>query len=482
MLAFLGAHPGWLAGLGGLLLGWLGARAVWRPRLDHQRGQSDAAIAAARQEVEHLARAQVAGEALRGRLEEELQAREGQLESLRAALARSQARGARLETIIRQDRLGFREKAAFVAEARGRLVETYQALSAEALRANNQAFLDLAQTALSRFVETARGDMTQRSQAVDEMIRPLRDALERYERGVQSMERVREKSYGELTQQLRQVAATQQTLQLETGRLVQALRAPQVRGRWGEVTLQRVVELAGMTEHCDFHQQPVSGDGDGDGGLRPDMIVQLPGGRQVVVDAKCPLAAYLEAVEAETPEARERLLDRHAGQVLTHIQQLARKSYWARFQPTPEFVVLFIPGESFLAAALSRNPALIEVATARNVIPATPTTLIALLKAVAFGWRQQCVTESALAISDLGQELYERLAVLTQHLANLGRDLDRSVASYNQTVGSFERRVLTSARKFGDLGLKLRHLDELPGVPPVERSARLVSPEGPHEN
>jgi DNA recombination protein RmuC len=461
MLA-LEAVPAWWAAGTGLFLGLLGAWVLGRFR--HERRRTLQAAAQARAE----------------RLEEEAQTRRAELEALREALAQCQTRSARLETIIRQDRLAYREKAAFLDEARQRLTEAYQGLSAEALRANNQAFLDLAQTALGRFVETARADLSLRSQAVDAMVRPLREALERYERGVQSMERVREKSYGELTQQLRQVAETQQTLQLETGRLVQALRAPQVRGRWGEVTLQRVVELAGMTEHCDFQQQPVADDGNGL--LRPDMIVHLPGGRQVVVDAKCPLAAYLEAMEAGSPEARERQLDRHAAQVLAHAQQLARKSYWARFQPTPEFVVLFIPGESFLAAALARNPELIEAAAARHVILATPTTLIALLKAVAFGWREQRVAESALAISGLGQELYERLAVLTRHLADLGRDLTRSVASFNQTVGSYERRVLASARKFGELGLTLQNLDALPAVPPVEGAVRLPSAEDDHEN
>ncbi len=384
-------------------------------------------------------------------LEERLQRRDAQISDLQSDISALRSRGARLETIIRQDRQALKEKLALVDGWQNRLADAYKGLSAQALRENNRIFMDLAQATLTRFVEKARTDMDQRSQAVDRMLQPLRETLERYEKNVLSLERARENAYGELRQQVTSLAAGQDRVHRETSRLVKALQVPHVRGRWGETTLKRVAELAGMQAHCDFYEQPATPGQTNR--MRPDMIVQLPGSRLIVVDAKVPLAAYLDALEAASAEQRDALLDRHAAQVAAHIQQLSRKAYWSQFETTPEFVVLFIPGENFFAAALSRSPGLIEEGMQRQVVLATPTTLIALLKAVAFGWRHQQAADNAQQIGRLGRSLYERLQTMTGHLQQLGRELDRCVGSYNRFTGSLERRVLVAARSFGDLGV-----------------------------
>ncbi|MFO7931966.1 MAG: DNA recombination protein RmuC [Thermodesulfobacteriota bacterium] len=297
---------------------------------------------------------------------------------------------------------------------------------------------------------TARKEKDRR-RAEDEMVRPVLEALERFERQVQSMEQHRQSAYGSLAQQVSSLARGQQEMHRETGRLVQALRLPQVRGRWGEITLRRVAEIAGMQNHCDFYEQP-SEDAE-DGLLRPDMIVRLPGKRQVVIDAKAPLTAYLDSLEDPDTDKAGQDLDRHAEQVRAHISKLAQKSYWRKFDPTPEFVVLFMPGENFFSAALSARPGLIEEAAAKGVIMATPTTLIALLKTVAYAWRQETAVENAKSAIRLGNELYSRIYSMTEHFNRMGRDLDKCVASYNRTVGSMERRVLASARKFCEMGV-----------------------------
>jgi DNA recombination protein RmuC len=266
---------------------------------------------------------------------------------------------------------------------------------------------------------------------------------------------------------------TQQQLQTETANLVKALRTPQVRGRWGEITLRRVAELAGMLRHCDFFEQETKDTEQGR--LRPDMIVRLPNERQIVVDSKAPLLAYLEALEAQTEEERTDKLTLHSRHIQAHMNKLSQKTYWDQFQPTPEFVVLFIPGESFFSAALERNPGLIEEGVSKSVILATPTTLISLLKAVAFGWRQEAMAKNAELISTLGKELYERISTMAEHLERLGRNIDKCAATYNQVVGSFERRVLASARKFSELGIEKRDRAEIVHITPVEKTTRQIS-------
>ncbi|NNG01429.1 MAG: DNA recombination protein RmuC [Desulfobacteraceae bacterium] len=367
------------------------------------------------------------------------------------------------------------EKISAVGEMRTSMADTYRSVSARALAENNRVFLDLAKTAMAKYLDTAKMDFSARGKAVEKTIQPIADALDRYDRHIQAMERSREKAYGGLSQQVRSLAMVQNELHKETGKLVKALRLPHVRGRWGEMTLRRVVELSGMQNRCDFYEQTTS---QTENGLqRPDMIIQLPDGRQIVVDAKVPFTAYLDAIEAEDETARSRLYADHAGQIKQHILKLAQKNYWKSFQPSPEFVVLFIPGENFFSAALSQMPDLIEIGAGKGVIVSTPTTLIALLKAVASGWRRHEATENAEAVSELGGELYRRLATMTQYIVDLGRDLERSVAGYNKMVGSYDRRVMVTARKLENCGV-VGPDDKVAETPqPLEIQPRHLSPE-----
>lgn len=384
-------------------------------------------------------------------------------------------RVAELEAMLAAERAGAEEKRAIVEDARARLSDSFKAISADALRASSASFLELARAALGRERAAADGDLARREEAIAALVAPVRDALGRLDGELRSIERAREGAYGALTEQLRQVAEAQALVRGEAANLVKALRAPQARGRWGELQLRRVVELAGMLDRCDFEEQATL-EGD-EGRLRPDLVVHLPGGRSVVVDAKAPLSAYLEAIEARDDGARRARLADHARQLREHVQQLGRKAYWERLRPAPEFAVLFLPGESFYAAALEADPALLEASVERQVIIATPTTLIALLKAVAYGWRQAEVAENAEAIAGLGRELYKRVADLGGHFARLGRALGGTVEAYNRVVGSLEARVLPAARRFESLSAAPADA-ELPELPAIDLAPRaVVAPE-----
>jgi DNA recombination protein RmuC len=348
------------------------------------------------------------------------------------------------------------------------LRESFAALSADALQRNNQSFLDLARASLGEFQRGAASELEKRQQAVDALVAPIRDSLERMGEKLGAIEKERHGHYSALVQQLRQVSADHSKLQVETSGLVRALRTAPARGRWGELQLRRVVELAGMLEHCDFALQETLGV---ERRLRPDLVVRLPGGKRVVVDAKAPLEAYLDAHETVDEAAREVKLKDHARQVRSHVTSLGEKAYWNELDEAPDFVVLFLPGEPFFAAALQYDATLVEYAADRRVVLASPTTLIALLRAVHHGWQQERIAEEAQRVARLGRELYERVATLGGHFERLGKSLDRAVTAYNEAVGSVETRVLVTARRLKELAPG-PGADELPALEPVQSSAR----------
>lgn len=425
------------------------------------------------------ARARMAATTLAARsgLEARLLAAEGLQDELRKQLSRTEFELSALRGSLDAERVARAEAETRLAD-RDRLADAFRALSSDALRANNEAFLQLARQSLSTVVSDARGDLDRRQEAIGGLVKPLEDALGRYDIAMRELERARERAYGSLEAQLRDLTDASKALSRETGGLATALRSPQVRGRWGELTLHRVVELAGMSAHCDFIEQAVVESESGR--RRPDLIVRLPAGRHIVVDAKVPLAGYLDAMEAPNDGERRLALERHAKQLRAHMTQLAAKAYWDQLDLTADLVVMFIPADAFFAAAVELDRALIEDGIARRVVLATPTTLIALLRAIAYGWRQERVAQNATVVSELGKQLYERLRLLAGHLDDLGKAVGRSVDAYNRVIGSMESRVFATARRFQEIGAGTT--EAIPTLPPIDQAPRtLDAPDVPRQ-
>ena len=392
-------------------------------------------------------------------------------EQLGATLTVARAENARLCAELDQAHRSAAERSAAVDADRERLVGTFAQLSSEALRRNTEQFLTIAESKLRETQESSRGELGQRQEAIAALLGPLKDLLGRYESGLRQMELERKGAYSGLSEQVRQLASSQDQLKKETQNLVTALRAPQTRGRWGEMQLRRVVEMAGMVAHCDFDEQ-VTTAGE-DGRLRPDLVVHLAGGAHVVVDAKVPLDAFLRATEAEDDASRQVHLVAHARQLRTHIDQLSKREYWRQFDPSPDLVVAFLPGDSLFSAACEADGGLIEYAITKQVLIATPITLIGLLRTFAQGWRDEAMAENARLVKDLGAEMYERLRVLGGHFAKMHRSLTGTVEAFNDAVGSLESRVLVTARRFPDLSVVGHDAKEITELHPVTSTPRI---------
>jgi len=388
-------------------------------------------------------------------------------------------RHARLEATINSQEALQRERDIAFETARSQLTVAFSELANQSLKSNSENFLRLAKEKLGAQQDQSNRDLGDREKAIEDLVKPIRDSLQASQKQITELEKTRSEAYGGIKSQLEAMQLSQQSLTQETQNLVKALRRPEVRGRWGEITLRRLVELAGMVEHCDFQEQ-VHSVGD-DQVIRPDMVVRMPNQRDVVVDVKTPLDAYLEAVEAKDDTQRQLALRRHARNVREHIRTLSSKAYWAQFTNSPEFVILFIPGDQFLSAALSEDPDLIESALSQQIILATPTSFVALLKAVAYGWRQLALADNALEIRQLAEDLYGRLTTFVTHMNKVWRQLASSVESYNRAVGSLERKVLPGARKFVELGIQTKkEMEKVETLDPVPRTMIETSSDDAH--
>ncbi len=399
--------------------------------------------------------------------------------ALGALIMRSRARQehAKLESMAQQlsmqlqlEKERYLEKIETIEESRKQLENSFTVLSQQALKLNNESFLTLAKEKLSQFQIQAEANLDKKEKSIETLLQPIQSALKNTEAQIQSIEKERKESFGSLSQHLKIINESQADLRLETQNLVQALRRPEVRGQWGELTLKRIAELAGMVNHCDFYEQQQSESSDSR--MRPDMIVRMPDQRELIIDAKTPLDAYLNATQTTDPEIRTQCLARHARNVRERMRELASKSYWSQFKYSPDFVVLFIPGEQFLSAALENDPQLLEDALKNKVILATPTSIVALLRAVAFGWRQIAVAENAEKIRELGEDLYHRLATFAEHLQKLGKHLDASVEQFNKATSSLDRQVLSGARKFTELGIEKKKT--IPELKIVENTPKSI--------
>lgn len=436
-----------MAGLGiGGVVGWLIAR--------NSAAQSETAAAGLRQQQEKL---QQEVDGLRARLEAEVKAR------------------AAAESSLDATRKNLEEQRQLLDDARQKLSETFKSLSSDVLMSQSESFLKLAGETFGKLRAQADGDLGKRQEAIDGLVQPLKEALQRYEGEIKAIEASRQDAYGSLRQHLTQIGDTQNQLQRETASLVTALRKPQVRGRWGEITLRRLAELSGMVDRCDFFEQQTVSSAE-DGTIRPDMVVHLPGDRQIIVDSKVALDAYLDSIEAKSEEEKQPFLVRHAAQVRRHMEQLGSKAYWDRLPKAPEFAVLFLPGDPFLGAAVERDPTLIEDGMVHRVVIATPSTLIALLLAVYHGWRQEEIHKNTEVISELGKQLYKRVYTMWEHLDSLRSAIDKAVESWNRVVGSLEHQVLPSVRRFREL--KATSADEIPELEQVEKTTRALPPPG----
>ena len=376
----------------------------------------------------------------------------------------------RLNTRMEIQQVSMQEKLHILEDARQQLETSFRSLAGDALKSNSNEFLHLAETRFNTLRAHASGELAKREKAVESLVLPIHEVLKKTDQQIQQMEKERQQAFGSLNRHLEFMALAQDQLHNETRKLVKALRRPEVRGQWGELTLKRLAELAGMVEHCDFYQQEtVTTD---QGKQRPDMIVRMPGDREIIVDAKAPMDAYLEALEATDDSQRNRQLQRHARNLRARTRELANKNYWQNLRNSPDFVILFVPGDQLLSAALEYDPGLLEDALAAKVILSTPSSLVALLRAVAYGWRQEALSKNAERILDVGQDLYERLCTFAEHLEKLGSSLGRSVDSYNCAVGSFDSRVLPGVKKFTEMGIQGKK--EIPEPDPVEVLPRPV--------